>query len=219
MKNRILPFFFATLLLSFTACQKESITADIPSQEQSPEEYLNSLGQSVFFQYDYQNEATGEYHGWFVDNTGAVKTYELQSAAEASTLSDASTWTPDQLRRLYNWAKETRHRMTPRELAQMVRRIRAASQGRLSDRVPDNGRTERATFRSFLLTQRQVNHADNQGGCNGNSNYNTDQTTTTVNEVKVITLKTSGAFAQENQSEDARAITRWLEGIAASAGL
>ncbi|MCB0519306.1 MAG: hypothetical protein H6577_07700 [Lewinellaceae bacterium] len=222
MKNRILPIcFFASLFFAFTACQKESVSTNIPSQPQTPEDYLNGLGLSVFFQYDYQNEATGEYFGWFVDNTGAVKTYQLQSAAEASALGETGTWTPEQLRRLYNWAKDTRYRLAAGDLVPMVRRIRAASEGRISDRVDNNDRTGRGTFRAFLLEKRQVQQQENggaQGGCNS-SHSNGNQYPATVEEVKLVTLKINGSYDQENLSEDARAITRWLEGIADSAGL
>ncbi len=205
------------MLVSFTACQKESISAEIPSQL-SPEDYLKSLNQSVFFQYDYQNEAAGIYYGWFVDNEGTVKSYKLQSAEAAAPFRDAGTWTPEQLRRLYNLAKETRHRLSARDLEQMVRRIRAASQGRLSERVDNSGRAGRGTFRAFLLERKTVSQENhNQGGC-GSSQSSGQYSTTIVEEVKVVTLKTTGAYDQENQSEDAQAITRWLEGIAINAG-
>lgn len=216
MKVKILPFAISVFaLLCFASCQKEYIQ---PAESIfSAEDYLHtSVKQNVLFQYEFINSETGEHYGWFIDRTGAVKSYDLRQSEETN-LPGRESCSPTQMNNLYGEATANHLSLSAEEVVENFKQISVAAAGQYSDRVEHSGVNSLAVFRAFHEIPRQIGHSS----C-GNTELGTDPTNPTIDcglEYQIVLLKASGSYDLTNESEAAKAIVEWLESVQNQAGL
>jgi hypothetical protein len=222
MHKQFLPLLAACALLLFAGCEKETVQP-AAAKVMSPEDFLKTqVKQPVLFQSEYRNPATSECFGWLVDDQGQVRAYNLSGEPEAC-LPAAATCTPEDLVRLLSRATTVQTTLPASEVVAHFKLIAGAANGQLSPLTENSSEQGTLTLRAFQKTQVEYDYSN---GCSSNpgsnamfETYRQEQSMTLIDAYSMVTLRLSGAQSQENLSESARNIVRWMESTGKDAGL
>jgi hypothetical protein len=203
-------------------CEKEN-AQPAAAKVMSPEDYLKTqVKQPVLFQSEYRNAATAECYGWLIDDQGQVRAYNLSGEPEAC-LPATATCTPEDLVRLLSHATTVQATLPASEVVTHFKLIAGAANGQLSALADNSGEQGTLTLRTFQKIQVEYDYSN---GCSSNpgsnamfETYRQEQSLTLTDAYTMVTLRLTGAQSQENLSESARNIVRWLESTGKDAGL
>ncbi|HFA47702.1 MAG TPA: hypothetical protein ENJ95_01645 [Bacteroidetes bacterium] len=209
MKKLNLAFLFLATLFLATSCEETTVSEIAPASGNGITS-LSSIKELIVFQYDFQNEATGERRGFIIDKHGALKSYAIENGRQGSKLPVGGSWTEEQISFLYNLS-QTVVTIGEEEMLKYYNLSRKVYSFSLSPRTEVAGTDTFALF-SFYKYKRV---AEEQGGC-GSAGAHSNEATA---EYTVNVLDMEGAYLQENTAEGAKEITDWLKGLQVEAGL
>jgi len=171
MKTKLLSLFFILILMG---CEKRN-------------EYIPDPNQKIFFQLEYANYAWGfQHHGWMIDNTGAVRAFNLP---KAWTYIDSQGFISsiDMDKNIEQLDKEFTI-IDNESLTKYVAKIYAASEGKITDPQSQMFDAGSSVFSAFI--------------------YNSK-----LGKYKQVMIKQTGDVFIDNESIEANEIYNWMTNI------
>jgi hypothetical protein len=198
----------SVLLLSFIACEQESLSLSVEAKEisLSPEELLQStVTQDIIFQFSTVDLETGIENGWVIDREGSIKTYYFENKYIVPHSSN-ETWTEQDVEALYHQTGEVLSEVDPADLLNKFNLIQQVEPGRLSDLevLPNSSRNT-----AFYAFSRLQNNESSDPACSEGS-YDSSQSPAQFDR---LVLQISGRSNRVNQSYRAGEIVTWLSNL------
>ena len=208
-KYTFLFTFCFCLFVLFTSCTKEADSIEVTAIEISPEDFLETyVHQDILFQFSYTNPTTGIANGWLIDKKGEVRTYDLSTQSNPSSIADRGNCNKTDLLSLYAHSTPNGVVIEAEELVAKYRQIRDAANGILSSNQKGS---EKEGTSSFYAIAKNSNNLTTYAGCGGGCIN--DSNRDTVYPYARIVLDQSGTDNRQNQNTAATELTEWLSSI------